>query len=174
MKERENKYGWMGYQEYPDIEHVYVLHHTEGISVQGNDDYEVKEIMTSSNDPEALIALGKLTYPRPTTWEFDGWTIRINTCTVEGKRLYEEMSENNRQHFEALYSDMALHPEDYTVTQYGDNRIIMRKHPAFEDLSGPAELPKMAFMLPSQGIDGKNDEVKFIPAAFWKPLNADE
>ena len=103
----------MTYKEYPYIDKVYVLHHTEGIGVMESPLYE-REIIAASDDKKELEEIGKKTYPRDGSgWDYHKWCINVNTSTEGGKVLLEKFHDKVAH----IQNKIDEHPEDYSTIE---------------------------------------------------------
>jgi|GEM_PF-6703503 len=159
----------MEYREYPDQQFAYILHHTEGGNdpMSGEAPRKIGEIVGASDDEEEMVALGKKLYPRPTTWEWDGWTINVNTSTDIGKAKYAAWAEDSRKRFAYIEA----HSEEYDFINYGENKIYFKKNGLLDDLINTSGNDKsmygtMSFLIPSSGLIGP-----VAPIEIYTPKN---
>jgi len=141
----------MGFAEYPGIEEVYVLHHTEGFGVMESQMVTL-EIVGQSNSEDELVDLGHKLYPRSGTgWDYDGWVIHINICSEKGRELYDVYKIKSATRRKEWENDMRMYPDKYTSTKFGGYTITMKKFPELEDAAETSSFTKMMFLLPSGG-----------------------
>lgn len=118
----------MTYKEYPG-EKTYVVFHTEGTGEQGGSPIVEKEILRSFDTNEEALEFGKDRYPRITGWEWDNFTININTLTEKGKEKYAEFVEDYRR----IEAHAKANPHLYhTYEMANGNSITLRHNEAFD------------------------------------------
>jgi hypothetical protein len=117
------------YKEYPWSNKTYLVVHTTGCGVMESP-IEEREIVFGTNDENEALSKGRELYPRDGSgWDYDNFTIHVNTSTEEGKRLYQEFEAK----MNVINENIKQHPENYISFELPNvGKITIRKNPLFD------------------------------------------
>lgn len=126
----------MMYREYKDIQDLYVLHKYYVGGSQGDENH-IEEIITSSDDKEALIKIGEQMFPveNRSGWNWYEYIIVINASTEVGRALYEAQKAEWKEQWRQIDD----HPENYKGAvicgsrESGPIAIWMEHNPVLDD-----------------------------------------
>lgn len=114
----------MIFQEYQQFDKPYIVHRTTGTGAQGDTPLEIREPLGAFDTPEEANEFGKKLYPNVTGWDYENYTINVNTNTVVGKDLYEGFLKE----WDNRLKDIEENSNEYnTITLIDGTTIHMRK-----------------------------------------------
>ncbi len=159
----------MKYLEYPDIPHTYVMHYVFGDGLpsdQGGHPFEEGRVIYSCDDYDLCMSRGREWYPKPTSWEVDGFGINVNISVPAGRKLYDEYLADLacRQEYREA------HPEEYDTVKVGDYTLHVQKNSVLADNMSADNLPAMFLLMPGRGLinpHGPDKLPAFRPITNW-------
>lgn len=126
----------MRYKDYPDYEETYIIHHNTGYGVMESLRVEhgivasCSTLEEANNICEELTRLNNSAEDIKSSWIENTYSININTCTDEGKKLLKEFHIQT----DKLFKEIKDNPELYNTYTTKDGYIIhLQKHSMFDD-----------------------------------------